>query len=156
MDLQSETPISPKLRGASAWIAGVAIGLLVIGGGFLLYHVEPNATSWYPKCPLHQMTGLHCPGCGITRSASALVHGDLATAVRMNPLAVLGGPILVILLWRRGRQPSADKPTGPALGQILLVVLVVYFVARNVPSPSRSWLAPPERDASAVETPVAG
>ncbi|HVF44291.1 MAG TPA: DUF2752 domain-containing protein [Pyrinomonadaceae bacterium] len=38
-------------------------------------------------CPFRALTGLPCPGCGMTRAFCALGHGDLAGAFGYNALA---------------------------------------------------------------------
>ena len=44
-------------------------------------------------CPLHGISGLPCPGCGLTRAFCALAKGDVAGALAFNafsiPLALL-------------------------------------------------------------------
>ena len=40
----------------------------------------------WPGCWFRRLTGLPCPTCGATRSALSLAHGDLAAALRYNPL----------------------------------------------------------------------
>lgn len=37
-------------------------------------------------CPWKQVTGLPCPGCGMTRSTLALMQGDFLTSLRLNAL----------------------------------------------------------------------
>jgi hypothetical protein len=37
-------------------------------------------------CPFALSTGMACPGCGMTRAASALVRADLGAAVAFHPL----------------------------------------------------------------------
>jgi hypothetical protein len=44
-------------------------------------------------CPFRLVTGLPCPGCGLTRSWVALLHGNLADSIRWHPL----GPITVVV-----------------------------------------------------------
>lgn len=44
-------------------------------------------------CPFRLMTGLPCPGCGLTRSWVYLVHGQWHDAFAANPF----GPILLLL-----------------------------------------------------------
>ena len=50
------------------------------------------ASCWFvlglpwPRCVFHDLTGLPCLTCGLTRCAVALFHGDLSGAVRWNPL----------------------------------------------------------------------
>jgi hypothetical protein len=41
-------------------------------------------------CPFHSLTGLPCPGCGLTRSVLALLDGHAAAALRYHPF----GPLL--------------------------------------------------------------
>src|SRR5439155_16652693 len=63
-------------------------------------------------CMLRRMTGLPCPGCGMTRCFISLAHGDLPAAWSYNPAGLLLFAILVfqipfrtVQLWRirRGR-----------------------------------------------------
>ncbi|GAA3437328.1 DUF2752 domain-containing protein [Kutzneria kofuensis] len=40
-------------------------------------------------CWFHELTGADCPFCGGSRALGALLHGDLAAALRFNAFAVL-------------------------------------------------------------------
>jgi hypothetical protein len=40
-------------------------------------------------CPFRLLTGLPCPGCGMTRSVVALAHGDLQSSLFYHPLGVV-------------------------------------------------------------------
>lgn len=51
-------------------------------------------------CLFYHLTGLPCPGCGLTRSFVSLGHGHFAEALHWHPL----GPVLFLLcalLWLR-------------------------------------------------------
>lgn len=48
-------------------------------------------------CPLRAVTGIHCPGCGGTRSMLELLHGHLGKAIHDNPAAPV--IVLVAILW---------------------------------------------------------
>ncbi|HCN78195.1 MAG TPA: hypothetical protein DIT13_13495 [Verrucomicrobiales bacterium] len=54
--------------------------LAVIGAGYLL-----GLPLW--PCVFADVTGLPCPGCGMTRAASALLRGEWAEAWRFHPFA---------------------------------------------------------------------
>lgn len=58
--------------------------------------------EFVPPCPLRTITGIPCPLCGMTRGVTALVHGDLAHALLLNPgaLLVVALAIFVVLQWR--------------------------------------------------------
>ena len=38
------------------------------------------------SCPFKLMTGLSCPGCGLTRAYIAFLHGDLKKAIYYQPI----------------------------------------------------------------------
>lgn len=106
--------------------------------------VDPGEPGHYPVCPLYRLTGLYCPGCGGLRGAHALVHGDLAAALRDNALGVAAclGFAVLWTVWvvcaARGRPLRIDP--GPAAPWVLGAVLVVFTVVRNLPF--GGWLHP--------------
>lgn len=54
-----------------------------------------------PLCPFRNLTGLPCPGCGMTRSLVCCGHGLWAEAARYHPLGPLAFAALV--LWTAAR-----------------------------------------------------
>jgi hypothetical protein len=46
-------------------------------------------------CPLHHVTGLPCPGCGMSRAIAAVSQGQLGTALGLNPFVVFVWPMVV-------------------------------------------------------------
>jgi hypothetical protein len=70
-------------------------------------------------CPFANLTGHPCPGCGLTRAALALARLDVATAVRLHPLAPLLVPLVAALALDAARRYVLGTATGglPALGR---------------------------------------
>jgi hypothetical protein len=87
------------------------------------------------SCPFHAVTGLWCPGCGMTRATYEIVTGHPMSALGTNLLwpvvAVVFGWIGVAWLWPRVKPPSR-APAALWIG--LVVVSLVYSVLRNVPT----------------------
>jgi hypothetical protein len=54
----------------------------------------PYIESLPGVCIFRHFFGFECPGCGMTRALSALVHGDLAAALRFNRSVLVVFPLL--------------------------------------------------------------
>lgn len=126
-------------RLAPAAVLAGAAGVLV-----LVAVVDPETPGHYPTCPFLSVTGLYCPGCGSLRALHALTHGDLATAVERNVLAVAAVPLLGVLWLLWAGRATAGRPAGTrspvAALWALLGLVVAFWVLRNVPA--GAWLAP--------------
>ena len=83
-------------------------------------------------CPIKAITGLECPGCGITRMFVALFHGNIYQAFRYNPLVFIELPIIFILLFLYKYKKEYRKLIN-ILFAMLLIVTIVYGVLRNIP-----------------------
>jgi len=121
--------------------------VLLAGGSVLLLcfaWLYTHYRQFFPPCMFHQLTGLHCPGCGATRALHALLHFDFARAAHMNALFILVGlPILAILgleMVQEKLYVSARAHKLMAYGYLALAVL--FTVARNIPQHPFSLLAP--------------
>lgn len=128
-------------------IAGLAGAAVAFPAGiWLLRNFDPNAAdSPFPPCMFHAFTGYFCIGCGLTRALHALVHGDIAGAISMNPLAMLMLPVIPLLVAAAyGWKPSWLQPLMRVIGEpkFWLVLLPAYWIARNLPWLPFTLLAP--------------
>jgi hypothetical protein len=135
--------LSSQLKPHRVWIIA---GAFLLGAAALwaIREFEPMDRSFFPKCLLHQWTGLHCPGCGATRALHYLLKGDFQKAVRFNPLLIIGGPIIAVVLWYKTRQERSGGPTMWKTTIALTILVLAYSIARNLPTPTTSPLAPPK------------
>ncbi|MBW3550703.1 MAG: DUF2752 domain-containing protein [Proteobacteria bacterium] len=128
------------LAGTAALASAGALGV------WALRRFDPNAAdSAFLPCLFLQFTGLLCPGCGTTRALHALVHGDVAGVVAMNPLLpVLALLLPPMLLHSLGRRVPLPKPVMDVLlgGRFWLLLIGGYWVLRNLPWWPFAWLAP--------------
>ncbi len=108
----------------------------------LAYPAVHAATGFAPVCPLREVTGVPCPFCGGTTSATALADGRVAEALAANPfvpaLAVaLAGVLLLVVAralgwaapprsWPRDRQRTAALAAGALVAASWVVQLVRY------------------------------
>ena len=113
----------------------VQSALILVGVG-ALYALEIQTLGLFVPCPLHLLTGLKCPACGITTAILALLHGDVSAAFAANPglafsLPVLG-PYLCRLFWGWLRQRPAEGRAVNLVGAGLIVYFAVWGVLRNL------------------------
>ncbi|MAU84779.1 DUF2752 domain-containing protein [Gordonia sp. Z-3] len=95
--------------------------------------VSPTTLSSGPGvCPFAHLTGLPCPGCGLTRSWVALGHGDVVGAIGFNWFGPLSMAVAVIVtaiaLWTALTGGGALRRVQHVLtGRIAMSVLVVWL-----------------------------
>ena len=53
-------------------------------------------------CPVRRLTGIPCPGCGMTRAVLALLEGDIAGALQLHGM-VWSLPVLLLLYLYEGQ-----------------------------------------------------
>jgi hypothetical protein len=121
--------------------------LAVTAGAFAVGYFNPVTAGFFPVCPLHALTGLNCPGCGLTRGFHALFHGDVLGALHFNALlpvyllvfAYLFVSMFLIAVKGRGLSFNIFRP-----GFIwsFLIIAMVFGVVRNIPVYPLTLLAP--------------
>lgn len=109
----------------------------------VLYNYDPRQHQFYPRCFFHLATGLDCPGCGGLRATHELLHGNIRSAFRLNPLLTCAVPLvpIALLVWwlNRGRNiPLVSKLCGVPLVWCLAAIVIAFGVLRNLPW--REWL----------------
>jgi Protein of unknown function (DUF2752) len=81
-------------------------------------------------CPVALLTGVACPGCGMTRALAWLVRGDLGTALTYHPLAPLVIALIVVATgWALGRRFRGWRPPSSGLVNGGLIGLAALFVS---------------------------
>jgi hypothetical protein len=121
-------------------VAMLVAGVLAIV--VILQVANPFAEdSALPPCLFHWLTHLYCPGCGVTRALYALLHGDIALAFRMNAMAMLAIPLMPAMLLKSLR-PGHLLLDRALDARIWLVLVLSFFVLRNIPLAPFNWLAP--------------
>lgn len=125
-------PSSALARAFGLWVLA---GLAALGG-FLLFR------SWIPApgaqntvCLLRRLSGLPCPGCGLTRAFAHLAKGEWSAAASDHPFAFVFAAELGVAWLAWGTALARRRPVrSPAWleSAVLahLAVLVAFWLGR--------------------------
>lgn len=144
VDAPAVQPASWRRRAAP-----IACGCVLAGAAAVVALNDPSAPgSRFPACQFHSLTGLWCPGCGLTRGFHQLLNGHLGSAMSYNLFVPLVLVAIVGRWWSWTRTSWGYAPLRvPAVvtrhaGMTLAVAMVIYGVLRNIPAAPFSSLAP--------------
>ena len=125
-----------------------ACGIAAIGiGSFLVWFFDPGKSSLFPGCPLLNITGFACPGCGLTRGFHELFHGNLVAALDFNALIPVWALVFAFLavlfasIAIRGKGLRFNLVSTASVS-VFLGISLVFGVLRNIPSEPFSILFP--------------
>ena len=115
----------------------IYLALFLIGSGILYLKVLSPALGISIPCIFREITGLYCPGCGMTRASLALLDGDIYQSFRYNMLIFIIIPLLILfyVLEKRGKEKYSQ-----VLMWGMLSITVLFGILRNFDV--FSWLAP--------------
>ena len=104
--------------GAALLCAGLFYGYVLIPAGIWI------------RCPFRQITGLRCPGCGITAMCLSILRGNFAEAPAYNWGLTLTAPVLLWLGLHHLR--GGSRRTENIAAVVLLAFLLSWGVYRNL------------------------
>lgn len=132
---------------APKWVAPVAALACIAGalGYTLITHPTEAQAGEPPSCLVKLTTGFDCPGCGGTRAAWYLMHGDLPAAARHHALFVFAVPFLIYayIAWAGNKIFNLRIPqlkVGPKAVAWFLGAWAVFSIVRNIPIAPFTWL----------------
>lgn len=97
-------------------------------------------------CISNKISGLYCPGCGMTRAVFSLMELDFYQAFRYNIFSIILLPILVVYGlcsgcgWIFNKNNPVENKIPTIFWIIIIVLLLIYGILRNIPM--FSFLAP--------------
>lgn len=106
-------------------------------GIFYLKVLSPMFSIHIP-CIFKKVTGLNCPGCGITRASLSLLDGNIYQAFRWNMLIFIIIPLYFIYTILQKIEKLSKW--GKTLEFSMLALAIIFFILRN--TEKFSWLAP--------------
>lgn len=104
--------------------------------GIFVYFSDPVKGPILP-CVFNKITGLYCPGCGITRAIHSVLKFEFYRALRYNALIFIIPPMLMSYhLLSSGRYIKLQK----IILILMITVTLGYGILRNIDS--FSYLSP--------------
>lgn len=124
-----------SLRAIEGW--GVLLGVPALFLFAYLYPLLPGVER-IPLCAVQGFLGVECPGCGLTRSFAALVHGQVRTSIDLHPLGIviaawllyLFGRHAVVLATGKGCRPLLTQPQRDHIILVFLGAMLLQWVVR--------------------------
>lgn len=101
----------------------------------ITYLLLGNYFHIYIHCPIKAITGLYCPGCGITRMLLSIIQLDFYQAFRYNPLLFITLPIFIIFFLNAlitKKEPLYNKISNK-VWTIIIIIFIAYGILRNIP-----------------------
>lgn len=105
-----------------------------IGFGYYLF---VKLTNWGIPCIFYKMTGMLCPGCGVSRMLISLIQLDFVTAAKYNLLLFCLLPFgIFLLIWKSVSYVKNGTGEITKMEKIIYVIAfvlaVVFTVLRNL------------------------
>lgn len=103
-------------------------------------HLSATALGWPGfDCPIRASTGVPCPGCGLSRASTAMLHGQWGQMAQYHVFA----PLFLIAFIFIGMAAVLPKPAQMVLAQrmahveqrtgmvaVTLIIFVMYWLGR--------------------------
>ena len=119
----------------------IGVILFFVIGIYLMYKLNIGI-----PCVYYELSGMYCPGCGITRAAYSLLQLDFYQAIRYNAFSIIIIPLIGLYLiggiysWLFNKTNFMDNKIPLVIWIIFIVLLLLYGILRNMPQ--FSCLAP--------------
>lgn len=113
--------------------------VVIIALSIVYYIFDPAEYGWFPGCIIEWATGFECPACGTQRMVHALLHGDIRTALLLNPfMLVVLMPMIALLtiafISPKGKLEWLKKFIAHPITLIVLFLLLNgWWILRNTP-----------------------
>jgi hypothetical protein len=85
---------------AIRWFADNIPRLILVCLLLFIWSIDYKTPGDFTLCLFKTITGRACPGCGVLRGISAVLHLDLPCAYALNPMNIVVIPLLAYLFVR--------------------------------------------------------
>lgn len=107
------------------------LAFLLPAGG--LYALFVHATGLMIPCPFRLITGLKCPGCGMTHMCMSLLRLDFKAASKANVFLFATLPLLLLEgLYQLFRKEGKEPLWNSIFLTVYTAALLVFGIVRNL------------------------
>ncbi|MDD3172299.1 MAG: DUF2752 domain-containing protein [Herbinix sp.] len=101
---------------------------------FYLFIIYLLLSLLHIGCPIKFITGISCPGCGMTRAVFSVLRLNFDDAFYFHPLFFLSPIMLFLFLFEPFMKPSFYKPAWFIIILVFLIAYVIrlFFTQNNV------------------------
>ena len=113
--------------------------IIIVISALVLYKYINTKFGIAIDCPIHKITKLYCPGCGITRMLFAILNLNFYQAFRYNPLLFITIPFWLfyildfIISYIKGKKSFFNKHITNKFWLGLAIIFIVFGFIRNIP-----------------------
>lgn len=121
-----------KIRIINVLKANIFLLLILI-----LYYYINKYTGFYIPCIFREITGLQCPGCGITHMLFDMLNFKFVEAFYENPLVFIYFPFIVAYyfymtyLYIYNKRDKVLTKIPNYIWTIMIVITIIYGIVRN-------------------------
>ena len=108
----------------SVLLAKMFLILLVLAGIYIRLSGQAFETVYFLPCIFKGVTGIPCPGCGMTRACLAILQGEFSTAWRYHPFSFLLIGLTILIVF----QPEYTQETWGAISLIKQKIIVSILI----------------------------
>ena len=108
------------MSGAAAKILKNAAALALFLALLALYAV-------FFGCPIKQLVGLPCPGCGMTRGCLSILRLDFSAAAHWHPLCFIVPPLGLMYVLKDTGLGRRFWSCAPLLAGLIVLIMAVYI-----------------------------
>ena len=127
----NQTTRQPNISHSDPLKTAVIIVLAALSfSGIFLHLFEIDFMKYLPAfsfCPFHAVTGLECPGCGMTRAMISLGQLKLEQAVKYNLFSLPLFILMIVYVWK-GKFPCFLQ--HKVFGTVMFIVIILVWLTR--------------------------
>ena len=122
-------------------------GIILAGIAYRFFDPYLNGDSFLPICPVYKSTGFFCTGCGSQRAFHEIYNGQFLSAIHQNLLFTIIYLLcifdFILILFKQEKiRPFTLLSSYKKLSLVILVIIIVFTLARNINLPLFELLAP--------------